>query len=354
MPKLYVGTYTHDLDTGNPTKSQGIYVFHWENSVIKPFATYSDIINPTFFAISKNNIYTCNEYIGKGQISSYHLDSNTGALKFLNTIILPRSSSTCYISLSLDHKWLFGANYFSGNIFSCSILPNGALGDIASVIQHVGSSVITARQSEAHAHSTTPDPSGDYLIAADLGMDQLLSYKINRDNGKLTTNPYCAYTAVPSGEGPRHLVFHPTGNYAYLSTEIGGHVIVYDYDRERGYLQQKQILSTLPNFYQGQIHVSHIGITEDAKFLLVGNRGHDSIAIFAIDEKSGKLELTDIATSYGHFPRHFCFDSKSNTVFIANRLSNNIAICELDTKNGKLCGLINNYPIPSPTFVAIK
>lgn len=352
---LYAGTYTYDLDTNQKTNSQGIYVYDFdqENGSLELIATVPGKKNPTFLAFGGGFLYSSNEYIGKAHFSSYQIDKKTGIPHFMNDRIVPEGSSTCHIALDQGVKRLFSANYFSGNLVSCAILDDGSLGEPIQIQQHIGLSINKERQSEPHVHSVNIDNQGNYLLATDLGTDSIMIYKIDKTEGKLVVNASQACEAVPPGEGPRHFVFHPNGKHAYLSTELGGHVIVFDYDEGHGTLCRKQMISTLPESYKGYIHVGHIDVSPDGKFVLASNRGHDSIAVYAVS-KDGTLKMTDLAGSFGKFPRHFCFNAGGNRLIISNRLSNCISVCNFDRKQGKIGELLWEQKIPSPTFVALR
>lgn len=308
--------------------------------------------NPTYLAFHGGFAYSSNEYLGQGCVSSYSVDPQDGSLYLQNSLVIPEGSSTCQIAISPCGNWLYAANYYSGNIAVCPIGQNGALGPAATVYQHEGSSVIPSRQSEPHAHSVNPDPAGKYIVAADLGADRLFIYRTDGRTGALLANDRQAAIPVKPGEGPRHFAFHPNGKYAYLSTEIGDHVVVYDCDCQNGILAEKQMLSTLPQGYDGENHTAHIAVSEDGRHVLVSNRGHNSIAVFTIDPQNGTLTLSDHADSHGHWPRHFCLGPDQSTLIVANHLSDTVAVFAFDASAGKIGKLIWEEKIPSPAYVA--
>ena len=349
---LYVGTYTHDLDTDEMTGSKGIYALGFDDDMgcLRQRNIITGMKNPTYLQVVHNCLYTTNEYVGGGQLSSYRIDPLLGKLSLLNTVYMEEASSTC--QLAVKDNCLFCASYFSAHAAAFELDKDGRIGRRTFFEQYKGSSVNPVRQQEAHTHSVTPAKTGNYVFVADLGMDKLIPYRLNKETCtmELAAERH-SWVSIPSGEGPRHMVFHSNGKYAYLSTELGGHIIVFNYCASEGVLTQKQIISTLPEGYEGQIHVSHVEVSHHGDYLITANRGHDRIVLYKI-EQDGRLALSDIKSSGGHYPRHFVFSEDDRYIIVANRLSNNITVFEFDRERGKLGNRTCNYEIPSPTCVS--
>lgn len=180
-----------------------------------------------------------------------------------------------------------------------------------------------------------------------------MNYQLN-NNGYPNSNPNQEHVQVPAGEGPRHFAFHPNGKYAYLVTEIGGHVIAYHYDQATGILTEKQMLSTLPDTYNSLVHAAHIAVTDNGRYVLASNRGHNSIAVFKVNESDGTLCCVEITSSEGAFPRHFCFSPDSRYILVTNRLSNEVTVLEFDAETGHIGRVCWREAVPQPSFVGFR
>jgi 6-phosphogluconolactonase len=329
MYRVYFGTTSTDA-------SHGIYMaeFDTEHGTLGQAKRVSDAVRPGFIVIHPDgkHLYATDASSsftgGRGEhVSAYTINSD-GSLSDLNT--QPSGGQgPCHISLSPDAKTLLAANYRGG---SCAILPihnDGTLRSPTSVRQHNGSGPNSARQETAHTHSFNCTPDGQFALAADLGIDEILSYRLQI--GKLT--PHNVTKTAP-GAGPRHLVFHPSRPMAYVSMELTGTVSVYAY--EDGSLAELQTLPTLPDDFCDDNTVSEVCLTPDGRFLYVGNRGHDSLAIFKIDPVSGKLTAIGHQSTLGEHPRHFNIDPTGTFIIVANMHSNNIVVFRIDRDTGQL------------------
>ena len=174
-------------------------------------------------------------------------------------------------------------------------------------MQHTGSSVNPQRQSHAFAHSIRVDPTNRFVLVADLGLDKLFVYKFNVKDGSLTPNDPPFVKAAP-GSGPRHVVFHPNGRWVYLITEMGSTIMLFNWDTQRGALSEVETVSTLPKDFQGKSACAEMQVHPSGKFVYASNRGRDSIAVFSVDAKTGRLTLIQDVPSGGKTPRNFDMD----------------------------------------------
>ncbi|MBI9020140.1 MAG: lactonase family protein, partial [Verrucomicrobia bacterium] len=280
--RVYFGTQAEDDD-------RGIYMalLDIQTGQLNEPVRVSDSVRPGFIAIHPDGQHLyATEATGRapaaksGFVSAYRIEEPTGTLKDLNTQA-SGGAGPCYVSISPNGKNLLVANYRGG---SCAVLPiqsDGTLGEASSVQQHNGSGPHPTRQEAAHTHSISCTPDGRFALVADLGMDQILTYGLKAET--LTPgNPPLTRTAP--GSGPRHLAIHPSGKFVYASMELNGTVVAYDY--KEGTLTEIQTRPTLPDGFNGENTTSEVCITPDGRFLYVGNRGHESLAIFAIDPES--------------------------------------------------------------------
>ena len=235
----YVGTYTR------PNKSKGIYAWRFQPATGKltPIGLVGETTSPSFLAIHPNHkfLYAVNEisnYEGKraGSVSAFAMDTKTGQLKLLNTVS-SRGDGPCHLALDPSGKWLFVANYGGGSVAEYPVHDDGTLGEASAFDQHTGSSVNRQRQAGPHAHSTVLSPDGKSVFVADLGLDEILSYKV----GSFAPNDP-PFTKIAPGAGPRHLAFTPNGRYAYVMTEMTASVVAFRY--EGGKFEELQTLPT--------------------------------------------------------------------------------------------------------------
>jgi 6-phosphogluconolactonase len=180
-------------------------------------------------------------------------------------------------------KYVLAANYSTGSVAVFPILADGGLGKVSSFIQHTGHSIDPERQEGPHAHCILPSPDNRYVLAADLGADRVVVYRFGANHGELTpSNP--PYAELKAGSGPRHLAFHPNGKFLYVNGEMGNIVTVFSYGATHGTLKELQTITTLPKDYRGQSATAEIAVHPSGRFLYCSNRGHDSIAVYSIDD----------------------------------------------------------------------
>jgi 6-phosphogluconolactonase len=231
------------------------------------------------------------------------------------------------------------------------VKEDGSLGEAASFFQHAGSSVNPARQKEPHAHCIVVSPDNKYAFAADLGLDQVLCYKLDSKQGKITANDP-PFARTPAGAGPRHLTFHPNGKKVYVINELLNSVTLFDYDSTKGSLREEQTISTLPGDFKGTSYCADLKITPDGKYLYGTNRGHDSIACYSIGA-DGKLTLVNIEPSLGKGPQNLAITSNGEWLLCANMPGKNVAIFRIDPKTGKIKPVGEPVSMPSPSCIML-
>jgi 6-phosphogluconolactonase len=347
---MLIGTYTSG-------KSEGIYVykFNTEDGTFMPVSVAKGIKNPSFIAVSpdERHVYSVSEGDGKGSVTAFSF--NNGTLTTLNS----QSSGgqgPCYVATDKTGKWVATGNYGSGSFAVLPIQNDGSLGAPIVTINHEGKSVNANRQEKPHVHATVFSPDNRQLLVPDLGTDKIMLYSFNEKNGTLAA-PQPAFAASQPGAGPRHIDFHPSGKYVYLMEELTGTVSVFSYD-ENGKMNVVQNISSHPADYKGTIGSADIHVSPDGKFLYASNRGDaNTIAIFSIDEKSGKLSSAGYQSTLGKTPRNFNFDPSGNYLLVANQNSDNIVIFKRDKKSGVLSPLQNQIEVGNPVcikWIAVK
>lgn len=354
----YVGTYT------SKTASKGIYSYRFDTATGKltDGAVAAETIDPSFLAVDASGkyLYAVNEvdnFQGQksGAVSSYSIDKATGKLKFLNQVA-SRGAGTCYVSLDKTGKFVLVASYDSGNLAVFPVASDGSLGPASAFVQHTGSGANKEHQEGPHAHWIEVAPDNRFVLAVDLGLDEILVYKFDATKGTLAPNDP-PFVKLAPGSGPRHLAFHPGGKLVFLTSELNSTTTVLSYDGQKGVLTALQTLSTLPKDATGHNDTAEIAVAPSGKFLYVSNRGHDSIALFAIDQAKGTLTWTGDYSTKGKTPRHFAIDPSGKFLLAENHESNTIVIFKIDPATGALTPTGQTVENPAPvdiTFVSAQ
>lgn len=333
----YIGTYTKD-------NSKGIYKFSLDinTGLISNINLASEIENPTYLTINKENkkLYSVMKYTDEnnnlcGGVASFNINEDL-SLTYLNSLS-SIGKSPCYVSLDTINNTLFSGNYHEKNIISYSLNETGKINNILSKITHDGNS---------HVHFSSLTPDKKYLCVVDLGLDEVILYDYNEGflGNKLTLK-------VKTGSGPRHLVFHPNGQFAYVICEYSSEVIILSYDSILGFTILNYI-STIPENYKDTNYPAAIVISSDGKFLYGSNRGHNSIVTYLISNNGCCLTLVDYYSSYGVGPRDFTLTPNEEFIIISNEISNNITTYRRDKFTGALLLVEKDTATPSPVSIA--
>ncbi|HJX97004.1 MAG TPA: lactonase family protein [Candidatus Acidoferrum sp.] len=354
----YVGTYT------SKTTSKGIYAYRFdlEKGQLASIGVAAETTDPSFLAVHPNGkyLYVVNE-VGNfnggtgGALSAFAIDAKTGTLKFLNQVPT-RGAGPCHVSLDKEGAFVLVANYDGGSIASFPIHDDGSLGTTSGFVQHSGSGPNKERQEGPHAHWIGTSPDNRFALAVDLGLDQVIVYGFDPIKGVFTPM-LSGFAKVKPGAGPRHLTFHPNGKFAYVLSEMESSVTAFSYQAKTGGLTSLQTISALPKDYSGPKEAAEIAVHASGKFLYTSNRGHDSIAVFAIDEKKGTLKSLGQVLTGGKTPRHFAIDPTGAYLLAENQESNNIVVFHIDPATGSLTPTGQTIEVPSPvciTFVAAQ
>lgn len=346
---VYIGSYAD-------AKADGIHQFTLDlaTGAFTRAGGTSGVANPSFVAISPDHkyLYAIGEvgsFNGKkgGSVASFSIDPKTGALTLINQQT-SGGDGPCFITADRAGKCVLVANYGGGSVESIPT-SDGKLGEPGSFIQHQGSSVNKSRQSEPHAHSINVSPDNRFAFAADLGLDKILVYRLDAEKGTLTPNDP-PFAEIPPGSGPRHFAFHPSGKYAYVCGEMTSTVHAMTYDADKGVLKVVQSLGTLPEPVKGN-STAECQVHPSGKWVYVSNRGHDSIAVFKVDESTGHLTAVGHQSTGGKVPRNFGVDPTGKFLIAANQNSDNVVVFAIDEKTGMPKPTGNEVKVPKPVCV---
>jgi 6-phosphogluconolactonase (cycloisomerase 2 family) len=372
----YVGTFSSPLRDAPPTQvdlppgnGRGIHLFEVNRGtgVLTPRGVHELRTSPSCLALNAagTRLYSTNETDrvdgGKeGTVSAFAIHRPGGQLTRLNTVPSGGAGPT-YASVHPSGRFLLVANYFGGSVAVLPILPGGGLGAAVEVKHDVrkpgparaagappGSFAFSGHDGP-HAHMIRADPSGRFVLHADLGLDQIFIWKFDERNGALTPNDP-ASVSLPPGDGPRHFVFHPDGRRLYSIQEEGSNIVLFDYDAAKGSLASRQTISSLPPGFAGSNFCSEILVSADGRFLYAGNRLHDSIAIFSIGNDGG-LAFAGEEWTRGNYPRSFNFDPSGQFLYSCNQRDDNIAAFRVDRKTGGLIFTGHYAPVGNPSAI---
>ena len=345
---FYIGTYTSG-------KSEGIYLYslNLASGELTHISTTKNVKDPSYLAIAPNRrrLYAVNEledFGGKksGALSAFDVDQRTGGLRLLNQ--QPSlGGAPCYVVVDRTNSFVLVANYFGGNVAVLPIRKDGSLGEATDMKQDAGSSINVERQQGPHAHCIELDPANRFAYGCDLGTDKIMVFRFDARRGKLIPAK-TPWVQVKPGGGPRHLTFHPSGKYAYLINEMHLTVSAFAVDRITGNLMEMQTLSTLPREPTASDSGAEIQVSPDGRFLYCSNRGHDSIAAFKVDPRSGKLTVVAHEHTGGKTPRNFAIDPTGAFLLVANQNSDSIVTFRRDMKTGRLSSTGHVTEVPSP------
>jgi 6-phosphogluconolactonase (cycloisomerase 2 family) len=372
----YVGTFSSPLRDVLPTQvdlppgnGRGIHLFHVNRGTgaLTPTGIFEMGTSPSCLVLNNSGtrLYSANETdrvgeYNEGTVSAFAIDRTDGNLKLLNTVRSGGAGPT-YVSIHPSGRFLLVANYFGGSVAVLPILADGRLG-AASDIKNDNGKTGPARAKNAplgsfaisghdrtHAHMIQADPTGRFVLHADLGLDKIFVWKFNEKRGVLTANDPPA-VSLPPGDGPRHFHFHPNGRWLYSIQEEGSTVVLFDFDPSTGRLRARQRVSTLPRGFAGSNFCSGILVSADGRFVYAGNRLHDSIAVFTV-AADGTLKYFAEHWTRGSYPRSFNRDASGQFLYCCNQRGDNIAVFRVDRDTGRLTFTGHYAPVGNPSSI---
>ncbi len=340
---VFVGTYT---DSG----SRGIYSFRFnaESGSMGEIELAATSDNPSFLVPDKSRrfLYAANEiekFEGKtdGSVSVFKIDLKTAKLTALQQVS-SGGWGPVYLSMDKAARHVLVANYGVGSIAVLPIERDGKLGRLTSEVQHVGS--------HPRPHAIETSNNDRFALVPDLGLNKIYSYRYNAETGSLMAAMTPTKT-LPPNTGPRHFAMSPSGKFAYVANETASSVKVYSFDQETGLLQEQQTISTLPAESKIQNTAAEIALDHTGSSLYVSNRGEDTIVLFNVDQKTGKLSFRERYPSGGKTPRTFAIDPTNRWMFVANQGSNEITIFERDPSTGRLAPTSKTVAVTAPAHL---
>lgn len=357
---VFVGSLNRDAPYFQGARGVGLGVYSFDEGTLetKKLAETEDIDNPTFLSVTSDgsHVYANSEVFTwrEGVVSAYRFDRQTATLSYVNK--QPTLGSiTAHNTITRDGTKLLVANYGMGeggpdrSVVVLGLREDGGLSAPLSSVAHSGTGPDPARQERPHAHSVTETVAGGMAIVADLGIDQLVSYRIGSD-GSLTK---LAESALASGAGPRHLALHPGGRFVFVMNELDSTVVSLALEDGSGKLAVIDSEPAVPPEARDGNHCADIQISPDGRFLYGSNRGHDSIAVFSVDQQTGRLALVGYTPCGGATPRNLALTPSGGHLFSANQNADRISIFARDAATGRLTDTGRSIDIGTPMCVRI-
>jgi len=350
---LYVGTYTE-------ADSQGIEIYRMneQTGTLSFRKTVPQIKNPSYIKLSPDQkyLYAVNELLkwdGKpqGAVAAFSVDWQNGDLHLINQVP-SEGRAPCYITMPQNGRFVLVTNYLDGIVLSLAVLKNGGVGEPVTMIPFSGSGFNKTRQNASHVHSINLDPQNTFAVIADLGTDKLTMLSFNLKSGQLKVLKDQSAQTAP-GAGPRHLTFSANGKYVYVANELNNTVEAFSIDSAYGSLHHFQTIRTIPDDYKGSNYPADIHLSPNGRFLYVSNRGHESLAVFAVRKHNGKLKRLATSSVYGSRPRNFILSKDGQYLLAANQKSKNIVTFRCDAHSGLLKKQASVNTIASPACLQI-
>jgi 6-phosphogluconolactonase len=331
---IYVGTYTRGA-------SEGVYVGRFDRTcgTLQDVRLAARLKDPTWVTTDplRRFLYVGHDAEGgqDGMVSAFAIRQETGRLEPLCSLPT-HGRAPCFVTIDATGRCLVVVNYHSeagpGSVAVYRVRPDGTLEESA-LLRHEGSGPNARRQSCPHPHSANIDPSGRYVLVPDLGIDRVVIYRMDAGRSALVRT---GEAVVEPGSGPRHLRFGPGGRRAYLLNELGNTIMAFEWDAEAGELSHLQTLPTLPAGFSGRSSCAEVRVHPSGRFVYGSNRGHDSIAMFAIDAATGRMAPLGQEPTRGKNPRNFAVDPSGTWLLAAHQDSDNVVTFRIEPQTGRL------------------
>jgi 6-phosphogluconolactonase (cycloisomerase 2 family) len=372
----YVGTFSSPLRDTLPTQvdlppgnGRGIHIFQIDRTsgAMTPAGVVEMGTSPSCLAVNAagTRLYSANETdrVGddkQGTASAFVISRSDGRLQLLNTVRTGGAGPT-YVSVHPGGRHLLVANYFAGSVAVFPILADGRLGEASDVKVDAGTvgptrathappgSFAVSGHDRTHAHMIQADPSGRFVLHADLGLDTIFIWRFDDQGGTLAPNDPPS-VSLPPGDGPRHFHFHPNGRWFYSIQEEGSTIAVFDYDSASGRLATRETISTLPPGFAGSNFCSEILVSADGRYVYAGNRLHDSIGIFSVGS-DGQLAYVGEEWTRGDYPRSFSFDPTGRFLYCCNQRADAVTVFRVDGTSGRLSFTDQYVPVGNPSSI---
>jgi 6-phosphogluconolactonase len=291
-----------------------------------------------------------------GVVDTFRIDEKTGLLAKTGTLSTGGTGlgggGVSYVGIDRSSGTLLITNFEDGFTATVPISARGTLGPPVSIAQDTGSGP-NPRQAGPHPHQVVIDPSGRFALVADFGADRVVVYRFDRRTRTLSTGsatgPYCY--ATTAGAGPRRVAFHPDGRTVYVLNELTADIQTLGWEPRRGLLRHRQTLSTGTAGFTGTKSASDLAVSRGGRFVYAGNRGENSLVVFAVDPRTALLTVIQRIPCGGVTPWSFSVHPSGRWVLVANEASDAVAVFAVDRRSGKLTDTNRAISVPSPDSI---
>ncbi len=339
---IFLGTYTRS------GTSQGIYSVRLDGDAgaLSPPVVAAPAVDPAWITLSPDRRFLFAIHPSPGQALAFTVDAAAGRLLPRAAPAAPvRAAPPSHLAVDATGRTLLAANYAEGYVSAIPIRPDGSLGE-PHRLAHAGRSVHPTRQDKPHVHSVTPSPDNRFVIVADLGLDRIFTYALDPIAATLTPAAP-PFVATAPGAGPRHFKFGRDPRHAYAINELASTITAYAYDPRNGGLAARQTLTTLPADFTGPNTTAEIRVHPNGRFVNGSNRGHDSLAVFAVDAATGDLAPIAIVPSGGRNPRNFALSPDGKWLVCAHQDTPLLTVFQVDPTTGRLARTPHTANVPS-------
>jgi YVTN family beta-propeller protein len=348
---MYVGSFTGE----GRGHGEGLSVFRrsGESDPWRLIQLLKDLADPSFLIVDRPGRCLYSAHGDGTQATAFRIDQTTGRLNVLNQQPTGGRNGV-HLAIDATGRFLVVANYATGTVAVLPINQDGSLAALSDLTTLSGApGPHRTQQESSHPHHCPFDRTGRFVVVPDKGFDKIFVYRLDTARGKLVpgTSPDVASRA---GAAPRHADFHPTRPYVYVINELDSTIGVYQFDGDRGALTPIQVHTTLPSSYTGNNTGAEIAVPPSGRFVYGSNRGHDSIAIFAIDQSTGLLTSVGWEPTQGRTPRFFGLDPSGTHLYAANQNSDTVVVFRIDQTTGKLTPTGETVKVASPTTIAFR
>jgi 6-phosphogluconolactonase (cycloisomerase 2 family) len=348
---MYVGSFTGE----GRGHGEGLSVYHrasdagrWQRVQL-----LKDLADPSFVIVDRRRGCLYSAHGDGTQATAYTIDQANGRVSVLNQQPTGGRNGV-HLSIDATGRYLVLANYATGTVALLPIEQNGSLGPRRDLVTLTGTpGPHRTQQESSHPHDCPFDPGGRLVVVPDKGLDKVFVFRVDTARGTLVPAPP-PDVASRAGAGPRHADFHPTQPYVYVINELDSTIAVYRFDAQTGALQPRQVHTTLPSSHTGNNTGAEIAVAPSGRFVYGSNRGHDSIAIFSVDQSTGLLTSVGWEPTQGKTPRFFGLDPTGTHLYAANQNSDTVVIFRVDQTTGKLTPTGETIEVKSPVTIAFR
>lgn len=344
----YVGCYTTAARKG---RGDGIHVYKidprtgaWTQTQV-----LSGVVNPSFLQMGPGGKFLYSSHGDEEHATAYAIDPGTGNIRVLNQA-KTGGKNGAHLAVSPNGQFVLVANYTSGSVAVLPVRADGSLADHTQLFRIEGTpGPHRVEQPGPHPHQIVFDPSGRFVLVPDKGLDKVLIFQFDSQSGKLTPGDS---VQTRSGAGPRHLAFHPSLGIVWVLNELGNTVTTYAWDSQKATLKPLQTLPSLPEDFNGDSTAAEIVVGPGARFIYASNRGHDSIASYVVDSRTGRLHSIGWTPAGGKVPRFMAVDPSNRFLLVTNEQSDTITKFRLQA--GTLHAEGQAVPNASPVTIAFR